>query len=225
MRQDKSLISYHIMCSGELRSKQLDFRVLISRNDPSCPAEIETLIKTSVKQSHLQWKITAPGSTALVPCPIGYNGYVKRDCRLKQSHVALWGTSDYSFCVNQHMLKINMSVCQLLDNRNQSLDKKSFGFELTMSCLVYLLKLQNAKNGYGDWKQVSSVQIMMQVSKYLDEAQILYPGEGEQVIGMMEDIINYDLYKGKVRLHNYLYYLSLVSRVNVYLLHNTSFLV
>lgn len=39
---------------------------------------------------------------------------------------------------------------------------------------------------------------MLQLGKYLDSNQVLYPGEGEKIIGIMDDILKYDLNKGKV---------------------------
>ncbi|CAL8112824.1 unnamed protein product [Orchesella dallaii] len=61
--------------------------------------------------------------------------------------------------------------------------------------------LQNAKGGFGYWQASSAVRLMEDVEKYMNTSKVLYHGEGEKIIAIMEDIVQYAKAKGKVKVN------------------------
>lgn len=60
-------------------------------------------------------------------------------------------------------------------------------------------QLQNAKRGFGHWEASNGIKLMEKLDLYLQSNQLLYPGEGEKIITIVDDILNYALDKGHVR--------------------------
>ncbi|BES95586.1 Hypothetical protein NTJ_08396 [Nesidiocoris tenuis] len=69
--------------------------------------EVVNLTAMAVCESHhymgIRWGLTAPGSTALSECPIGYNGVAKRQCLLSEPGFAYWQRPDFSRCISNEL--------------------------------------------------------------------------------------------------------------------------
>src|SRR3989442_278718 len=95
---------------GENRVRTVNINVLDSVNSPSCKQRWEALLKQSGKESKLVWEWTAPDSTAIIPCPKGFIGYVQRQCIEISPGNVQWGRSDFSRCISDYLRKVNLTV-------------------------------------------------------------------------------------------------------------------
>ncbi|CAL8104385.1 unnamed protein product [Orchesella dallaii] len=63
--------------------------------------------------------------------------------------------------------------------------------------------LQNAKRGFGFWQESNVVRLMDVVEKYMNDSSPLYRGEGEQIISLLEDIVEYAFARGKPKVNDF----------------------
>lgn len=68
-----------------------------------------------------------------------------------------------------------------------------------MKFLYDFHQLQNAKRGFGHWEASNGIRLMEKMEFYLQSNQVLYPGEGEKIITLMDEILKYALEKGQVK--------------------------
>ncbi|KAJ4440133.1 hypothetical protein ANN_08271 [Periplaneta americana] len=123
------------------------------------------------------WPETAPDLYAIQECPVRYLGEAKRRCTLRNTYTTKWELPDFSACIPEAIENIYKN-CEIMK----------------LTCTNPYSQFHSLTLGY---LNTSGNATLKACHNYLTQRSSLYPGEGEAILEMLEEVLSYMNFTGE----------------------------